>query len=161
MGIDAESQLQEFLERFSPDIACIGREAFAKMRRLIPTCDAFVHDGFNFLAIGFTPVLHHPGYTAVSIVMVKRWVNLNFSSDVEDREGLLKGKSVGVRSIMLHNGANELDAPGVIDLVSRALTDAERRAQEHAVTLGDNSGVYPARGDLVIHAIAARRRPRR
>lgn len=145
----ARAQLEEFLARFSPEVAAVGRGAVAWMRRRFPGAAALVYDNYNALAIGFGPG-ERASEAVFSIAIFPRWVSLCFlwGAGLEDPQGLLKGTGNRVRSMRLES-AQTLDEPTV-----RALIDAE--AQRQGFGRGGEG-----RGEIVIKSISAKQRPRR
>lgn len=150
MSMDSpEARLETFLSRYLPCIAGLGRAAIKRMRARLPGCDALVYDNYNALAVGFSA----DGTTAaniVSIALFPRWTGLFFmrGAALDDPDGLLKGDGPIVRHVVLKS-ADDLDLPGVRDLLDRALAAAKVPHD-------------PARkGALVIKAVSEVLRPRR
>ena len=145
----AEAQLEQFLTRYLPPVAAIGRGAVKRLRVRFPSCDALIYDNFQALAVGFSP----NGKTKaafVSVALYPRWVNLFFlqGAGLPDPEGLLTGSGSIVRHLRLAR-AEELDAPTIRSLLALA----EAAAQPP---------LDPARtGQLVIKSVSANQRPRR
>ena len=145
---DAESQLEQFLAKFSPDVAETGRAAVAKMRARLPHCDALVYDNYNALAIGFSPT-GKTGHSSMSIALYPRWVSLFVSAGLDDPLGLLKGSGGTVRHVVLAGGAGDLDRPEIAAFVEQSVARA-------------SSLIEPGRqGQLVIKSVSAKQRPRR
>jgi len=144
-----ESQLEGFLDKFTPDVATLGRACLTKMRARLPGAMQLVYDNYNALAIGFGPS-ERASEAIFSIVLYPRWVTLFFlqGAGLADPKRLLKGSGKVVRHIVLASAA-DLDLPAIQDLMGRALKRAE-------------AGIDPAApGRLVIRAICAKQRPRR
>jgi hypothetical protein len=49
-----KQQLDELVDRFTPEVASAARRALAKMRKLTPGALELVYDNYNALAIGFS-----------------------------------------------------------------------------------------------------------
>jgi hypothetical protein len=144
-----EGQLEDFLDKFTPEVATLGRACLMKMRARLPGAMQLVYDNYNALAIGFGPS-ERASEAIFSIVLYPRWVTLFFlqGAGLADPKRLLKGSGKVVRHIVLASAA-DLDLPAIQDLMSRALKRAE-------------AGIDPSRpGRLVIRAICAKQRPRR
>ena len=52
--MDAEAQLDSFLDRYTPEVAADARQALAFMRARLPTATQMVYDNYNALVIGFS-----------------------------------------------------------------------------------------------------------
>ena len=60
MAAAPEKQLDQFLDKYSPEVAAVGRAARARMRKLLPTAHELVYDNYNTLAIGYSPTEKAP-----------------------------------------------------------------------------------------------------
>jgi len=145
----AESQLEEFLARYTPEIAGLAKAVLVKMRKRLPGAVEMVYDNYNALVIGFCPG-ERPSEAIFSIAVYARWVNLYFlqGKNLRDPEKLLKGSGSRVRNIKIES-AGALDDPAVEELIAEAL--------ERAVKPIDSS----QKRKLVIRAIAEKQRARR
>ena len=148
-SISPETQLDDFIDKFSPEIAAKARAIICKMRELLPGANELVYDNYNALAIGFCPT-EKTSDTIFSIALFPRWVSLFFYYGVglPDPEGLLKGSGNQVRHIVLQ-GPEVLDQP----VLRTLMRDALDRAGDPI----DPSGP----GKLIIKSISAKQRPRR
>src|SRR5262245_31588094 len=119
------------------------------MRERLPGAVELVYDNYNALVIGFGPT-ERPSQAIFSVVVFPRWVTLCFlqGAKVPDPQRRLQGNGKQVRHIRLA-AADDLDTPGVRDLITRALECA--------------SGPFDGTGDgrLIIKSISAKQRPRR
>jgi hypothetical protein len=144
---DAESQLEAFLSRYTPELAATARACRVKMRALVPGATELVYDNYNALVIGFG-ASEKVKDCALSLALYPKWVTLFFlrGVDLPDPTERLEGAGVTVRGIRLR-GPETLDEPDV-----RAL-----------VALAQELGGYPAAAvpKLVIKSISAKQRPRR
>jgi hypothetical protein len=144
-----EDRLQEFIDRFTPEIAARGRDALARMRARLPGAVQLVYDNYNALVIGFGPT-ERPSEAIFSVVMYARSVGFAFlqGAGLPDPHGLLQGSGTVARHIVLDDPAI-LDDPAVEELIATAL--------EHAKKPMD----FTQPGRLIIQSISAKQRPRR
>ena len=145
----SQTQLDAFLDKYSPAIATLARACLAKMRARLPGAVQLVYDNYNALVIGFGPS-ERASEAVFSIALYPRWVTLFFlhGAGLPDPKHLLIGSGKLVRRIVLAS-AEDLDQPAVQALMATAL----RRA---------DPGIDPdATGSLVIRSISAKQRPRR
>jgi hypothetical protein len=54
-AVTPKAQLDAFIAKYAPDVAALGRRAFAQMRKRLPAAHVLVYDNYNALAIGFGP----------------------------------------------------------------------------------------------------------
>jgi hypothetical protein len=144
-----ESQLEVFLDKFTPEVATLARACLAKMRARLPGAVQLVYDNYNALAIGFGPS-ERASEAIFSIVLYPRWVSLFFlhGAGLADPQRLLKGSGKVVRHVVLASAA-DVDLPAIRDLMTKALKRSE-------------VGIDPtAPGRLVIRSMCAKQRPRR
>jgi hypothetical protein len=122
--MDAETQIEGFIAKFSDGIAAEIRAARAEMQRRLPGAVELVYDNYNALAIGYG-ASEKLDDVVFSIACFPRWVRLFFfhGSDLDDPDGLLEGAGAQVRSLKLPNLA-VLDDPGVRALMAQALAKA-------------------------------------
>lgn len=146
---DAEAVLDELIDRYSSEVAQVGRTLIARMRERIPQAHALVFDNYNALGVGFTPRAVSSG-VIVSIVLYPRWVSLFFFKGalLDDPACLLAGSGSVIRHIRMTRLA-DFERPEVEDLIAQALDLVEPPLDTEA------------RGTLVIRSIAKRQRPRR
>lgn len=144
-----EQQLDSFIDRFTPDVAAIGREAIARLRARLPSAQVLVYDNYNALAVGFAPS-ERASEAILSIAFYPRWVSLFFlqAKALDDPHKLLKGKGNVAKHIVLKSAA-DLDNLQISILISQALATAKLPLDP--VTFGR----------LVIKSVSARQRPRR
>jgi hypothetical protein len=142
-------QLDRFIARYTSEIAAEARAVLAKMRERLPGAVELVYDNYNALVIGFGPT-ERPSEAIFSVVVFPRWVTLCFlqGARVSDPQKRLQGNGKQVRHIRLAT-ADDLDTPGVRDLITRALECAAKPI--------DGTGD----GRLIIRSISAKQRPRR
>jgi hypothetical protein len=142
-----ETQLEEFLAKYQPDIAATGRAAIAHMRQRLPEWDALVYDNYNALATGFSPN-GSKKLLVLSVALYPRWVSLFVSAKLNDPLGILKGSGGSVRHVVLSGGASDLERPEIADLIDQTI----------ALT---GSLIDPARvGKLQIISVSAKQRSR-
>jgi hypothetical protein len=144
-----EAQLERFIDRFTPEIGALGREALARLRAILPPALEMVYDNYNALVIGFCPT-ERPSEAIFSIAMYARSVALCFlqGAGLPDPQQRLRGGGNTARHIVLGSAA-DLDDPAVRELIAQAL--------ERAVKPFDGT----IRSRLVIRSISAKQRPRR
>ena len=144
----ARQELDSFIAKYSPEVASVARQAFAWMRKKLPSATVLVYDNYNALAIGFGPT-ERASDGVFSIALFPRWTNLFFlqGAGLPDPHKLLKGSGKEARTIRMDK-VELLDQPQVL-----ALIDAEAA----------RSGLEPGarRGKIVIKSISAKQRPRR
>jgi hypothetical protein len=145
--VSPEQQLERFIDRYSPEIASLAREALAKLRERLPGAVQLVYDNFNALVIGFGPS-QRASDAVLSVAMYPRWVNLCFlhGASLPDPQGILRGSGNQVRTIRLQS-AGDIDSAPVRGLIAEALA---------------RSPINPKQpGVIVVRAVAAQRRARR
>ena len=145
---DTAAQFDAFLAKFLPEVADIGRDSVAKLRTLLPECDALVYDNYNALATAFTPN-GKPGGSILSLALYPRWASLFVSATLDDPQHILKGSGGSLRHIVLEGGVGDLDQPAIADLI--------RQSRERAGPLLVAGRV----GKLIIQSVSAKQRPRR
>ncbi len=143
-----KQQLDEFIDRFTPEVASLARKAIARMRKLTPGALELVYDNYNALAIGFAAG-EKMSETVLSIVLYPRWVSMFFfvGSQLKDPDKLLKGSGSLVRHVVLET-PEMLDDPRVEALLAQVL-----RLSAPIDKKADNR--------IIIKSISAKQRPRR
>ena len=116
-----EIQLDTFLDKFTPEVAAVGRACLTKLQARLPGAVRLVYDNYNALAIGFGPS-ERASEAIFSIVLYPRWVTLFFlqGAGLADPRRLLKGSGKIVRHIVLASAA-DLDLAAIQDLMAKAL----------------------------------------
>jgi hypothetical protein len=122
--MDAETQIEGFIAKFSDGIAAEIRAARAEMQRRLPGAVELVYDNYNALAIGYGSS-EELRDVVFSIACFPRWVRLFFfhGADLDDPDGLLEGAGAQVRSLKLPSLA-VLDDLKVQALMAQALANA-------------------------------------
>jgi hypothetical protein len=145
----AEIQLAEFIAKFSPEIAELAWEAFAKLQARLPGAVVLVYDNYYALVMGFGPT-ERPSEAILSLVVYPRCVTLCFLWGVKlpDPRKILEGDGKQVRHVRLEN-AKTLDKPAIKTLISEAVAKASKPL----------SGKGP--GPIIIRMISPKQRPRR
>ena len=145
----AQQQLDGFLQKYSPELAKLGRDAIAHMRKRLPGAICLVYDNYNALAVGFGPD-DKASTLPLSIALYPRWANLflMYGGTLEDPERLLSGKGARIRS-MRFSTLTELKSPAVDQLITAAVLQAGWKL------------IPKAKGELIIKSISAKQRPRR
>jgi hypothetical protein len=144
-----KQQLDELIDRFTPEVAAVARRALAKMRKLTPGALELVYDNYNALAIGFSPT-ERAGDGIFSIALFPPHASLFFlqGAKLPDPTKRLRGSGNVVRHVVIE-GAKVLDEPDLRVLIDVALARAK-------VPLDPKQ---PRR--LIIKSISAKQRPRR
>lgn len=147
--VDAEEQLAGFLAAYTPQMARLGADLIAAMRRRLPEAEALVYDNYNALAVGFSPD-QRSSNAIVSIALYPRWASLFFlqAAGLPDPQGLLKGSGKTIRHIRIES---------VADLASAAMASLLEAALASARAPLDPGH----RGSLTIKSVSAKQRPRR
>jgi hypothetical protein len=144
-----EAELDDFIAKYSPEIAAAAHEALTRMRARLPGATELVYDNYNALAIGFGPT-ERAADAVFSIAVFPRWVSLFFlqGTRLADPYRLLTGSGKQARHVVLEDPA-DLDSPALQALMAQALTSA--------ATPFDDAGVHR----IVIKSISVKQRPRR
>ena len=147
--MDAEAQLDGFIDKFTPEVAALTRNLIEKMKRRVPGATIMVYDNYNALAIGFGPT-DKAGHAVLSLAVMPRWVTLCFLRGVglPDPHRILNGSGSRVRHVRLHT-PEAFDDPRVQDLIEAALDRTEPPIDQ------------AAEQELIIKSISAKQRPRR
>ncbi|WP_395614619.1 hypothetical protein [Allosphingosinicella sp.] len=146
---DAQTQLDGFIDKFTPEMAALTRALFARMKARLPGAAILVYDNYNALAIGFAAG-ERVKDVVLSLAVYPRWVSLFFMQGrwLADPDGLLKGEGNMVRHIPAITEAS-IDDPRIEALIEAALDQAPLPIDPSAEPL------------LVIKSISAKQRPRR
>ncbi len=150
---DPRALLDEFLDKYDPAIAALGRKAIALMRKRLPGAIELIYDNYNVLAIGFSHK-NSVRATPFSIALYPRWITLFFlhGAALPDPKGRLQGTGSTVRSIRIDN-ADTLAAT----FASKDIDNLIVAALLHAGWTLDPKG----KSRLVVKSVSARQRPRR
>ncbi len=143
-----QQQLDEFIDRFTPEVAAQARRALAAVGKRLPGATRLVYDNYNALAIAFGP--DDKARAAVcSVALYPRWVSLFLvgGQDLSDPAGLLEGGGGTMRHVKLTG--DRLDDPALWALLDAAAAGASRP-------------IDPAGQErLIIKSISAKQRRRR
>src|SRR5438270_10178061 len=146
--MDAQRQLDGFIDRYTPEIAGNARRALIFMEARLPTATRLVYDNYNALVVGFG-TSDRVGDIILSMAVYPRWVTLFFlrGTVLPDPDGLLEGSGSTVRSVRLQP-ISRLESPKVGALIDAAVA---------------NAAPLPAteRAPLIIKSISAKQRSRR
>ena len=146
----AESELAEFIAKFTPEMQGRIRGCRAKLEARFPNAVQLAYDNYNFLVIGFGPT-RRASDAILSLAAYARGVNLCFlqrGAELPDPTSILRGSGKVVRTVVLAS-PDDLDRPDVDALIEVALGLATT-----PMDASDN-------GDLVIKSVSAKQRPRR
>jgi hypothetical protein len=146
---DAQSRLDSFLAKFTPEVDALAHDLIARMRARLPGAAIIVYDNYNALAIGFGPG-EKASQAVLSLAVFPRWVTLCFlhGAGLADPGGLLRGSGSRVRHVRLHDPA-ALDDPAIEALVAEAVARSEPPFDPGAEQR------------LMIRSVSAKQRPRR
>ena len=91
--MDAQTQLDGFLDKYVPDTAAQARAALAKMKAQLPGATMLVYDNYNALVIGFGAT-DKPSKAVLSLAVLPRHVTLCFihGKGLPDPHALLQGE---------------------------------------------------------------------
>jgi hypothetical protein len=146
--VDAQGQLERFIDKYSPEVAADARRALAFLNRRLPTAKRLAYDNYNALVVGFG-ASEKVGEIILSIALYPRWVTLFFlrGVDLPDPDGLLEGSGSQVRGVRLQP-------------ISRLQTREVEKLIDAAVA---QAALLPAAGDgpLIIKSVSVKQRPRR
>ena len=146
---EAQTQLDGFIDKFTPELAALTRALLVRMKARVPGATILVYDNYNALAIGFAAG-ERVKDVVLSLAVYPRWVSLFFMQGrwLDDPHGLLKGAGSMVRHVPAVTEA-VLDDPRLDALIEAALDQAERP-------------INPAgEARLIIKSVSAKQRPRR
>lgn len=145
----AQQQFDEFLEKFTPDIATHARAVLERVREFVPGAFELVYDNYHALVIGFGPT-HRAGDTVLSVAVYPKWVTLFFmhGASLEDPFALLHGTGSAVRGVRIHDLA-QFDDERLQMLI------------ETAVAVAPKAIAAAAERTMVIKAVSEKQRPRR
>jgi hypothetical protein len=144
-----EARLEEWIARYSPEVAEVARAVLAAMRARLPGAVELVYDNYNALAIVFGPS-ERTSEAVFSVALYPRWVSLFFlhSAGLPDPHRRLQGSGKQMRSVVLRD-AEDVDDPAIQALIAAALQHAPKP-------------IDPAQpGRIVIRSVSACQRPRR
>ena len=146
--MDAQRQLDGFIDRYTPEIAGNARRALIFMAARLPTATRLVYDNYNALVVGFG-TSDKVGDIILSLALYPRWVTLFFlrGTVLPDPNRLLEGSGSTVRSVRLQP-ISHLESPKVGAQIDAAVA---------------NAAPLPAteRAPLIIKSISAKQRSRR
>jgi hypothetical protein len=147
--MDAQAQLDGFIDKFTPQVAALTRALLAKAKARIPGATIIVYDNYNALALGFGRS-EKASEAVLSLAVMPRWVTLCFlhGKSLPDPHGLLKGEGSRVRHVRLH-AAEAFDDPRVQALIAAALDRTDWPIDPEAEPR------------LIVKSISAKQRPRR
>ena len=146
---EAETRLDGFIDKFTPEMAALTRTLLARMKARVPGATILVYDNYNALAIGFAAG-ERVRDVVLSLAVYPRWVSLFFMQGrwLHDPHGVLKGSGSQVRHVQAITEAS-FDDPRIDALIEEALDKADRPI--------DPAGEQM----LVIKSVSAKQRPRR
>ena len=143
-----EARLEEFINKFDPDVADLIRSVRKTLRRRLPGAVELVYDNYNFFVVGYGPN-ERASEAVLSIAAQARGVSICFiqGAKLPDPSRLLIGSGKQTRSLRIES-ADVLLQPAGEELIKAALAFGE--------TSVPNSGGY-----TVIKSVSEKQRPRR
>ena len=143
-----EARLQEFINKFDPDVADLIRSVRKTLRRRLPGAVELVYDNYNFFVVGYGPN-ERASEAVLSIAAQARGISICFiqGAKLPDPSRLLIGSGKQTRSLRIET-ADVLLRPAVEELIKAALAFGK--------TPVPNSGGY-----TVIKSVSEKQRPRR
>ena len=147
--MDAEAQLDGFIDKFDPEVAALTRALYARLKARLPGAVIMVWDNYNALAIGFGAA-EKPKQAVLSLAVFPKRPSLCFvwGRTLPDPHGLLVGGGNQVRFVPLPD-VGVLDDPRVDALIGEAVARSEPPFDP------------AAEQRLVIRSVSAKQRPRR
>jgi hypothetical protein len=148
-GSSPDSQIDEFVAKYAPEIAAQLREARTRLRAHFPRGFELVFDNYNALVFAISPT-EKTSEAFISVAGYPRWVTLFFlhGAALHDPKGLLEGSGKQVRSIRLDTPAS-IAKPGTKALIEQAVRPFSRALQA------------APKLTTVIKTVVAQQRPRR
>src|SRR5947208_2541134 len=104
--VDAEKQLEQFVDKFEPEHQALIRALRKTLRRRFPTATELVYDNYNFFVIGYSPT-ERPSDAVVSIAAGANGVGFCFirGATLPDPKKLLLGSGNQTRFIRVESPA--------------------------------------------------------
>ncbi len=148
--VDAERQLDGFIEKFAQEDQQLIRALRAAMQRRLPRANELIWDNYNFFVIGYCTT-ERPSDAILSIAAAANGAVLSFyhGADLADPTGILLGEGAQNRFIRLPS-PDELADPAVDALIAQAESLA---AHPYPADTGPPK--------LIIRSVSAKQRPRR
>ncbi len=147
---DAETQLQDFIDKFDSNQQATIRAVRKGLRQRLPSANELVYDNYNFFVIGYSST-ERPSDAIVSLAAGADGVGLSFpycGARLPDPHKLLLGSGNQNRFIRL-DSAKMLARPEVETLIAAA------------VGLAKTPLLAAGRGKVIIRSVSAKQRPRR
>lgn len=146
--VEAEEQVQGFIDKFDPANQTLIRAVRKALRKRFSGAYELVYDNYNFFVIGFSPT-ERPTDAIVSMACSANGVGLAFpycGTKLPDPHKVLRGSGTSNRSIHLESAAT-LARPEVVDLIDAAIAICKPLAA--------------GKGSVVIRSVSAKQRLRR
>ena len=149
MAENADTQLEDFIAKFEPELGKLIRECRSNMRKRFPTANELVYDNYNFFVLGYC-TSERPSDCVVSLAANAKGIGLSFyhGATLPDPHHVLEGSGNQNRFVRL-DGAQALSRPEILEL----LDAAEAQATPGFAKTGP--------GKLIIRSISKKQRPRR
>lgn len=147
--VDAEKQLQSFIDKFEPKHQVLIRAMRKVLRKRMPSANELVWDNYNFFVVGYSAT-ERPSDSIVCIAAAANGVGLSFyrGATLPDPQKILLGSGAQNRFLRFES-AKTLALPDVAALIDAAIAQAK-------IPL-------PAagKGKLIIRSISVKQKPRR
>src|SRR5271165_1957684 len=148
-SLDAEKQLQGFIDKFKPEHQALIRAMRKALRKRMPSATELVWDNYNFFVVGYSAT-ERPSDSIVSIAAAANGVGLAFyrGATLPDPKKILLGLGAQNRFLRFES-AKTLALSDVAALIDAAIAQAKTP--------------LPAKGkgELIIRSISAKQKPRR
>jgi hypothetical protein len=147
---DAETQLQDFIDKFDSNQQATIRAVRKGLRQRLPSANESVYDNYNFFVVGYSST-ERPSDAIVSLAAGANGVGLSFpycGARLPDPHKPLLGSGNQNRFIRL-DSAKMLARPEVETLIAAA------------VGLAKTPLLAGGRGKVIIRSVSAKQRPRR
>src|SRR5678816_3238915 len=123
--IAVESQIANFLSKYTPAVEGQLRDARTRLRAMFPRGFELVYDNYNALVFGISPT-QRTSDAFLSVAGYPKWVTLFFlhGASLHDPTGLLQGQGKQVRGVRLTEPGT-INTPEVEALIAQAVAARE------------------------------------
>lgn len=146
--MDAQSQLDNFIDQYSPELASDARAVLGWLTEQLKAATRLVYDNYNALVIAFS-VSEKPGDIILSIALYPKYVTLFFANGaaLSDPNRILEGRGSTIRGLKLRP-ISRVQSAEVLALIDSAVSLADPLPRT-------------GEGRMIIKSISAKQRPRR
>lgn len=144
-----QQQFDEFLDKFTPDIAAHARAVIERVRQFVPGAVELVYDDDHALVVSFGPT-RRAADAVLSVAVYPLWVTVFMMKGAEltDPFNLLHGTGSTVRGVRIKELA-QFDDEHLQMLIEAAVAMAPKTIDEQAERT------------LVVKSVSEKQRPRR